>query len=82
MLKFISCCGIRKKEVWSNRYYIINIGFNVFYQFNESDLDTSLNSVKILLDTFSYIPWDALSYVVGQINYGGRITDELDRRCL
>lgn len=28
------------------------------------------------------LPWKAMEYVVGQINYGGRITDENDRRCL
>ncbi len=58
------------------------IGFNSYYQFNESDLDTSLSSLKTVLETFSYIPWDALRHLIGQINYGGRITDEWDRRCL
>lgn len=52
------------------------------YQFNDSDRDTSFTMLKIFLDEQEEIPWEALVYVTGIINYGGRVTDAMDLRCL
>ena len=39
-------------------------------------------TLKMFLDEQDEIPWPALQYVTGDINYGGRVTDDLDRRCI
>ena len=46
-----------------------------------SDLMSS-KTILVMLLKQENIPWDALNYVIGQINYGGRVTDDLDRKCL
>jgi dynein heavy chain len=58
------------------------LGWNVRYEFNDSDLDTSQTMLKNFLMEQEEIPWDAMLYVTGAINYGGRVTDEWDQRCL
>ncbi len=58
------------------------LGWNILYEFNDSDVETSLTMLKLFLDEQEEIPWEALVFVTGHINYGGRVTDDNDRRCL
>ncbi|CAK81423.1 unnamed protein product (macronuclear) [Paramecium tetraurelia] len=55
------------------------IGFNIYYDFNQSDLFISIRQLQQMAADVS-IPFHALHYLIGECNYGGRVTDERDRR--
>ena len=50
------------------------------YVFTDGDLGVSLTQMRMFLDEYLDIPFRVLRFLVTEINYGGRVTDDKDRR--
>ncbi|CBH18135.1 dynein heavy chain, putative [Trypanosoma brucei gambiense DAL972] len=58
------------------------LGWNVKYEWNDTDFHVSKQWLRLFFEEQDVIPWESLEYIIGQINYGGRVTDPLDRGTL
>jgi len=63
------------------------LGWNVPYDFNETDARISMALVGTYLTKAfdngdDMIPWGTLRYLIGEAMYGGRVSDSFDRRIL
>jgi len=59
------------------------LGWNIPYDFNDSDFEICENILVMYLDENPVdIPWDAIRYLIADANYGGRVTDAPDNRTL
>jgi dynein heavy chain len=58
------------------------LGWNIAYEFTTADLKCNLMQLHHFLEIYDSVPYIVIKFLCGQINYGGRITDDKDRRCI
>ncbi|KAG5504844.1 hypothetical protein GH5_05475 [Leishmania sp. Ghana 2012 LV757] len=63
------------------------LGYNVLYDFTSSDFEVSENIIQLYIshmqsDAVEDVPFITIRYLIAEASYGGRVTDDWDRRVL
>merc|ERR1719491_47553 len=58
------------------------IGWNIQYEWMDSDFQVSREQVRMYLESQPGVPWTTLNYIIAEVNYGGRVTDDKDVRLI
>jgi dynein heavy chain len=58
------------------------IGWNIPYEWMDSDFQVSREQVHMYLESQPGVPWLTLNYIIAEVNYGGRVTDDKDVRLI
>ncbi|CCW67051.1 unnamed protein product [Phytomonas sp. Hart1] len=58
------------------------LGWNIPYEYTSGDLDCCVEQIKIFLEKYNKLPYKVIRELSGNIHYGGRVTDNWDRRTL